>query len=105
MAPTLRATVVGLLLALAGCRAEPEGSRVYQFKTNDYEVEYDGQQKKTTIGPGLMRMSRQPEDIEISGGTLRVGGRDYGAVARLDKVSVVASKVTVNGQVRTPSTP
>ena len=92
-----------LLATWAGCRSKPEGSIIYQFQTNDYDVEYDGQQKRTTIGPGLMRMARHPEDIEISQGTLRVGNRDYGAVARRDKVSVVAGKVAVNGQARTPS--
>jgi hypothetical protein len=105
MKQAVRSIIAGLALAGLSCAPgggwrSPEGTAVYRFQTADYEVEYDGTQKKTTIGPGLVRMSRHPEDIVISEGTLRVGGRDYGAVEKKDRVSVVAGKVVVNGQVR-----
>ena len=86
--------------ALTGCDSSPPGPPVYQFRTNDYEVEYDGQQKKTTVGVDLVRMVRYPEDIEIVQGTLRVGPRDYGPVARHDRISVLGHQVSVNGQKR-----
>ena len=92
--------LVGLSCAPGGGWRSSEGTAVYRFQTADYEVEYDGTPKKTTIGPGLVRMSRHPEDIEILDGTLRVGGRDYGMVQKKDRISVVAGKVAVNGQVR-----
>jgi hypothetical protein len=101
-------TLVGslaILSGLAGCGSKTSGPVVYRFQTNDYQFEYDGEQKRTTIGPGLMRMVRYPDDIEVSTGSLRVGPRDYGAVALKDRISVVGGKVTVNGQERKPSAP
>ncbi len=92
-----------IVAGAGGCGSRPSGPLVYQFSTNEYHFEYDGDQKRVTIGPGLMRMVRHPEDIEVSDGKLRVGPRDYGAVAKNDKISVVGGKVTVNGQERTAS--
>jgi VanZ like family len=103
-----RVALAASLLTIAtsvGCGSKSAEPIVYQFETNDYKIEYDGEQKRTTIGPGLMRMVRHPEDIEVSDGELRVGPRNYGAVARHDKISVVGDKVAVNGQERRPSTP
>jgi hypothetical protein len=100
MHPILRAILAGLVLSSLAC-----SSVVYQFETNDYKFEYDGEQKRVTIGPGLMRMARHPEDIVVSKGTLWVGDRDYGSVALKDRISVVGGKVTVNGQERKPSSP
>jgi len=97
--------VVLAALLLTGCGSKSSGPIVYQFETNDYKFEYDGEQKRTTIGPGLMRMSRHPEDIAVSQGTLWVGNRDYGTVARNDRISVVGGKVAVNGQERRPAAP
>ena len=97
--------ILSTIATSAGCGSKPSGPTVYQFETNDYKIEYDGEQKRTTIGPGLMRMVRHPEDIEVSDGELRVGPRDYGTVARHDKISVVGGKVAVNGQERRPSGP
>lgn len=94
-----------IVLLLVGCDSRPTGSTLFQFATNDYQFECDGQQKRVTIGPGLMRMSRHPEDIEVSDGTLKVGNRDYGAVARKDQISVIGGKVAVNGQIREPTSP
>jgi hypothetical protein len=102
--PALFSTLLALA-ALTGCGPKPSGSTIYQFETNDYKFEYDGEQKRVTLGPGLMRMVRHPEDIEVSKGTLRVGPRDYGAVELKDRISVVAGKVAVNGRERTPLTP
>jgi hypothetical protein len=101
----LRFALLGSILTLAGCDSRPSDSTVFRFEANDYQFEYDGQQKKITIAPGLMRMVRHPENIEVLDGVLRVGRRDYGAVARKDKISVVAGKVAVNGQERKPLDP
>ena len=107
----IRKICAGLLLTLisfaasGGCGSKPPGSGVYQFETNDYKMEYDGQQKRTTIGPGFIRMVRHPEDIAVTEGVLRVGGRDYGPVAIKDKISVVGGKVAVNGQERKSPAP
>ena len=99
----------GLLIALVtcsgGCGTKPDRSTVYQIKTNDYIVEFDGLQKRATIGTDLLLIARIPEDIRVAEGTLRVGARDYGSVRRNDKISVVGGKVSVNGEVRTPSGP
>ena len=104
MGPIRRATFAVFLLsalaASAGCDSKTNVPVVYHFETNDYKFEYDGQQKRVTIGAGLMRMLRYPEDIEVSGGRLRVGPREYGTVKRKDKISVVGGKVAVNGQDR-----
>jgi hypothetical protein len=103
-----RVTLVALLLVVAsstGCGPMPSGPIVYPCETNDYKLEYDGEQKRITIGPGLIRMVRYPEDIEVYKGNLRVGSRDYGAVARNDRISVVGGKVAINGQERRPSNP
>jgi hypothetical protein len=108
MHPILRVALAGLVLTGLACAkggSKPPGQVVYQFETNDYKVEYDGEQKRVTIGQGLIRMVRHPEDIEVSGGTLRVGTRDYGAVAKNDRISVVGGKVAVNGQERQVSSP
>jgi VanZ like family len=103
-----RVVLFGSLLIVGdsiGCDSRPSDSTVLRFEANDYQFEYDGQQKKITIAPGLMRMVRHPENIEVLDGVLRVGRRDYGAVARKDKISVVAGKVAVNGQERKPLDP
>ena len=89
----------------SGCGSNPPGPLIYRFETGDYKFEYDGQQKRITIGDGLMRMVRHPEDIEVSDGALRVGPRDYGAVAKNDTISVVGGKVAVNGQERQTTAP
>jgi hypothetical protein len=95
--------LVTLLACSGGCGPKADPRVVYQIKTNDYEIEFDGQQKKATIGSGHFVIVRLPEDIRVSEGQLTVGKRDYGAVRSADKISVVGGKVLVNGQVRTPS--
>jgi hypothetical protein len=95
-----------LLIAIAasgGCDSDGSRAAVYQLRTNDYELEFDGLQKRTTDRVGAFRMVRIPEDIEVIEGRLKVGPRDYGAVQLKDKISVVGRKVAVNGQERTPS--
>ena len=95
-----RRLLFGLLVAIAppiGCGRSPAHSAVYVIRTGDYEVEYDGQQKKTTIGPGFVLMVRDPEDILIGRGRLAVGGRDYGEVAAGARILVASGKVAVNG--------
>ncbi len=97
----------GLLMALvfpaAGCSTRPDHPMIYEIKTNDYVVEFDGKQKRATIGAELVTIVRIPEDIQVAGGLLRVGPHDYGSVKRNDKISVVGGKVAVNGQARSPS--
>ncbi len=88
-----------------GCSSKSPMPVVYRFATNDYKFEFDGDQKRVTIGAGLMRMVRHPEDILVSDGQLRVGDREYGEVAKNDTIRVVAGKVVVNGQVRPESVP
>lgn len=99
--------LVGLAVAGLACSkvGPPPTATVYPFETGDYSFECDGEPKKTIIGTGLMRMSRYPEDIEVQDGKLRVGRRDYGTVAKKDRISVVEGKVAVNGQVRKPIDP
>ena len=100
MNKVIRAGLAGVAFwASAGCDGPP-GSAVYRFEMNDYQFECDGQQKRVTEGAGLIRIVRHPENIEVSDGTLRGGPRDYGAVARKDRISVVAGKVAVNGRER-----
>ncbi len=99
----------GLLIALivgsAGCGSKSDHSTVYEIKTNDYVVEFDGLQKKATIGMEHVLIVRIPEDIQVAEGLLRVGPRDYGPIRRLDRISVVGGKVSVNGQARSPTGP
>ena len=98
--------IVLAALLLTGCGSMTSAPIVHQFETNDYKFEYDGEQKRTTIGPGLMRMSRHPgRHRRLAGDALRVGDRDYGTVAHNDKISVVGGKVAVNGQERRASGP
>jgi len=101
-----RATVAPcLLLALLGCRGDRENSTIYRVETTDYTIAFDGDQKRTTTGPGFVRMVRIPEDLLIQDGRLAVGGRDYGEVARRDEIAVVGGKVKVNGNERKPLAP
>ena len=103
MAPILRVILAGLLLAALGCGPRPDRAVVYTIRTNDYEVEFDGQQKRATIGERAFRIVRLPEDIRVADGMLTVGPRDYGAVQVKDRITVVGGKVAVNGRERTPS--
>ena len=97
--------MLAIVAGATGCDSKPATPVVYPLESGDYSFEVDGDQKKVTTGTGFVRIVRSPEDIEVSNGTLRVGPRDYGAVARKDKISVVGGKVAVNGQERRPSTP
>jgi hypothetical protein len=107
MAPMYRGTCIGLILSIivacGGCGSDVDRPVVYKIQTNDYEVEFDGQQKKATIAVGAFLIVRIPEDIRVVDGMLQVGPRDYGAVRLKDKISVVGGKVAVNGRERTPS--
>ena len=102
----IRTMFAGLLISTvvgsAGCRSEPDGSFVYQIKMKDYDVEFDGHQKKATIAEDHFLIVRIPEDIRVSEGTLQVGRREYGEVHARDKISVVGGKVSVNGRERKP---
>jgi hypothetical protein len=100
-----RFALVGSLLILAGCDSRPSGSMDFRFEANDYQFEHDGEQKRVTIARGLVRVVRYPEDIEVFDGRLWVGRRDYGAVAKKDKIFVNGVKVAVNGQERQPVSP
>ena len=107
MAMIPRRMLAGLLILSSpiagGCGPKATGTAVYQIQSGDYTIEFDGRQRNTTIGVGKVVMSRDPEDIRIAQGRLQVGPREYGEVARLDKVSVVGGKVSVNGRERAPS--
>jgi len=92
------------LVFSAGCGSKPEQAPVYQIKTNDYELEFDGQQKKATFGDGHFLIVRDySEDIRVAEGRLSVGKTNYGAVRIKDRISVVGGKVSVNGLERKPS--
>ena len=99
----LAVLLVTFLVGSGGCGPKADPRVVYQIKTNDYVVEFDGQQKKATIGLGHVVIIRIPEDIRVAEGQLSVGKRDYGTTRPGDKISVVGGKVLVNGQERTPS--
>ena len=107
MAPIYRGICAGVLLTIlasyGGCGSGGDRPVVYQLRTNDYEIEFDGQQKKATIGAGAVLIVRTPEDIRVVEGLLQVGPRDYGTVQLKDKISVVGGKVAVNGRERSPS--
>ena len=104
MAHGIRAALLLAFLAgSGGCGWQADRPVVYQIRTNDYVIEFDGQQKKATIGEGVFLIVRIPEDIRVVEGALRVGDREYGAVKLKDRISVVGGKVAINGQERKPS--
>jgi hypothetical protein len=101
-----RGTLALVLLLAAGsggCGWRSEATVVHVIKTGDYEVEFDGQQKRATLAAGHFLIVRDSGDIGVFEGNLWVGNRNYGTVRPKDKISVVGGTISVNGQKRSPS--
>ncbi|HWB08464.1 MAG TPA: hypothetical protein VG826_04540 [Pirellulales bacterium] len=101
MQPFRSMVIVVLMTVSLGCQDQPTGPlHVRGMNVNGYEFDYDHLPDSIQADAEDVRISAGKTQIEVVGGTLRVDGRSYGSVKPKDHISLVGTKVSVNGELR-----